>query len=286
MTTSLVAIGERHGRDCYIRSPATRNARLPMSEDRELPLLPGAYELIVVPRVDCVLADAARRAAAGADEGTLIWAGEQLAARTRRGHAWQAPAGNLHCAVVLRPDYDAGVGQQIATVAGVAAGTAIAELVAPMTGMGFRWPGDMLINELLAGQVQLAAAPAENGIWPWLIVGVSVNVAHHPENPEPELYNSIHASGEADHVRVVDVLELFARHFLRWINIWAEEGYAPVRAAWLQRARDLGQPRRLELGEHAFSGTTSGLGELGELVLDSGVDRLQHLSIAEYHGLR
>jgi BirA family biotin operon repressor/biotin-[acetyl-CoA-carboxylase] ligase len=256
-----------------------------MSEDRELPLLPGAYELSIVPRVDCVLADAARRAAAGADEGTLVWADEQRAARTRRGHAWEAPAGNLHCAVVLRPDYDTGVGQQIATVAGVAAGAAVAEVVAPMTGMGFRWPGDVLVNELLAGQVQLAAAPPAGGIWPWLVVGVSLNVAHHPENPEPEAYNSIHASGEAEHVRVVEVLELFARHFLRWINIWAEEGYAPVRAAWLQRARDVGQPRRLELGPRIVSGTTRGIGECGELLLDSGADRLQQVTIAEYHGL-
>lgn len=256
-----------------------------MSDDRELPLLPGPYELTIVSRVDCVLADAARRAAAGADEGTLLWAGEQHAARTRRGHAWQAPAGNLHCAVILRPDFDSQVGQQLAIVAGVAAGAAIAEVVAPMTGMGFRWPGDLLVNELLAGQVGLAAGPAVGGRWPWLAVAASINVAHHPQNPEPEAYNSIHASGEADHVRVVELLELFARHFLRWINIWAEDGYAPVRAAWMQRARDMGQPRRLELGARTVSGTTRGIGELGDLVLDSGADRLQHVSIAEYFQL-
>jgi BirA family biotin operon repressor/biotin-[acetyl-CoA-carboxylase] ligase len=86
-------------------------------------------------------------------------------------------------------------------------------------------------------------------------------------------------------VRVVDVLELFARHFLRWLSIWSQQGYAPVRGAWVQRARDVGQPRRLELGERVLSGTTRGIGELGELVLDTGADRPQRVSVAEYFAL-
>ncbi len=256
-----------------------------MHEDRELPSLPGPYELIVVPEVDSVLAEAARRAEAGADEGTLIWAGSQRAARTRRGHPWDAPHGNLHCALVLRPDYDNATAQQVCTVAAVAAGAAIAEVVAPMTGMGFRWPGDLLINELLAGQVQLAAPPGAADPWPWLAVAVSVNVAHHPENPEPERYNSVHDSGEADHVRALHVLEHFARHFLRWINVWAEEGYGPVRQAWLQRARDQGETRTLEFGDATLGGVVRGLGEHGELLLDTGADRAQIVSVARYFGL-
>ena len=51
------------------------------------------------------------------------------------------------------------------------------------------------LDYLAEREAQLKAFQAD---WPWLVVGASVNVAHHPENPEPELYNSIHASGEAD----------------------------------------------------------------------------------------
>jgi len=256
-----------------------------MHEDRELPSLPGPYELIIVPEVDSVLAEAARRAHAGAEEGTLIWAERQHDARTRRGHAWDAPRGNLHCGLVLRPEHDNATAQQICTVASVAAGAAIAEVVAPMTGMGFRWPGDLLINELLAGQVQLAAPAGGADPWPWLALALSVNVAHHPQNPEPELFNSVHASGDADHVRVVDVLEQFARHFLRWINLWAEDGYAPVRRAWLQRARDLGETRTLAFGDDTLSGVVRGLGPHGELLLDGGADRQITVSVARYYGL-
>jgi BirA family biotin operon repressor/biotin-[acetyl-CoA-carboxylase] ligase len=256
-----------------------------MHDQRELPSLPGPYELCMLPAVDSVLAEAVRRADAGAEEGTLLWASSQRDARTRRGHRWEAPEGNLHCATILRPDFDNRTAEQICTVAGVAAGAAIAELVAPMTGMGYRWPGDLLINELLSGQVQLAAPPGAGDPWPWLVVAVSVNVSEHPENPEPEAFNSIHDSGEADHVRAMDVLELYSRHFLRWINLWAEDGYEPVRAAWLQRARDVGENRRLELPARSVEGTVRGIGEHGELVLDTGADRTQRVSVAEYFSL-
>ena len=252
------------------------------------PLLPSAYELVMVDEVDSVLAEASRRAAEGADEGTLVWAQSQAHARTRR-HAWAAPAGNLHCALIIRPDFDNQRAQQLCAVATLAAGSAIAEVVAPMTGMGLRWPGDLLVNELLAGQVQLAAAPcADTGTgkrWPWLVLALSVNVAHHPENPEPEEFNSIHDCGESKDVTPLEVLELFTRHFLRWINIWAEDGFTPVHDEWMMRARDIGVPRALPFEHGHYVGINRGIGEHGELLLDTGATQPVTLSVAEYFAL-
>ena len=245
------------------------------------PMLPSAYELIVIDEVDSVIAEASRRAEAGADEGTLVWAHRQTGARTRR-HPWYAPDGNLHCALVIRPDFDNQHAQQLCAVASIAAGSAIAEVVAPMTGMGLRWPGDLLLNELLAGQVQLAVPGGEDKQWPWLVIALSVNVSHHPQNPEPEEFNSIHDSGESKDVRSIEVLELFTRHFLRWINIWAEEGFAPVRNEWQMRARDIGLPRALPFAHGHYVGITRGIGEHGELLLDTGAAQPVNLSIAEY----
>jgi len=252
--------------------------------DQELPVLPSAYELVAVDKVDSVLDEAIRHAEAGADEGTLVWAREQLCARTRR-HAWHGPAGNLHCAIIIRPDFDNLRSQQLCAVACLAAGSAIAEVVAPMTGMGLRWPGDLLVNELLAGQIQLATPPGDEKQWPWLVIGLSINVAHHPQNPEPEEFNSIHDSGDSKDVTPVEVLELFTRHFLRWINIWAEDGFKPVRDEWAMRARDIGFPRALSFEHGHYVGICRGIGDNGELLLDTGAAQPTALSIAEYFSL-
>ena len=35
---------------------------------------------------------------------------------------------------------------------------------------------------------------------------------------------------------MTDLLESIARYFLRWTTSWQEDGFAPVRAAWMERA--------------------------------------------------
>ena len=164
-------------------------------EPDQSPQLPPHYALVRRARVDSAVAEAIRQARDGAEEGTLVWADEQSDARTRSGHAWFSPPGNLHCALVLRPDYDKARSGELAYVAAVAAGSALAELLAPMTGLRYRWPGDLLINELDAGRILLAASDSGGERYDWLVIGIMVNVALHPPNPEPERYNSVHASG-------------------------------------------------------------------------------------------
>ena len=248
------------------------------------PQLPSPYELIMLDEVDSVLAEGVRRATDGANEGTLIWAQRQSEAKTRR-FDWDAPAGNLHCAIILQPEFDNSQAEQLCAVTTLAAGSAIAELVAPMTGMGVRWPGDLLINELLAGHVQIASPASKEQPWPWLVIALSINVVHHPENPEPEEFNSIHDSGDCKEVTVIEVLERFTRHLLRDLNRWADDGFQPVGKAWALRARDIGETRQLDFAGSHYKGTVKGVGENGELVLECDDDQIVTVSVAEYFSL-
>ena len=50
--------------------------------------LPRDYELIVHESLDDVLTEAARLAAQGAEEGTVVWAHKQTSARTPGGAPW------------------------------------------------------------------------------------------------------------------------------------------------------------------------------------------------------
>ena len=198
-------------------------------------LLPHQYEPVVLDRVDDVVREAVRRAEEGADEGTFVVAREQSEARTRSGAPWFSPAGNAHCAILLRPDFPNAKAGQLVYVAGVSAGAALAGLLSPMTGLRYRWPNRILLNELDAGRIVLAAPGLAPDPMPWLVVGLMMNVAHHPENPEPEAYNSVHASGSPE-VGAEAVIEDFARHFLASINRWANEGFEPIARAWSARA--------------------------------------------------
>lgn len=249
-----------------------------------LPRLPSAYELVVLDRVDSVVEEAVRRARQGAGEGTLIWAREQTHARTVRGKQWYAPCGNLHCALIIEPEYDNLTAQQLLYIAAISTGTAIADLISAMTGLRWRWPGEILINDLKSGMLHFSAPGDDANPYPWLVLGVSVNVAQHPPNPEPERFNSMHASGTPE-ASVEALLEGFSRHFLAWINRWADEGFEPVRKAWTLRADGIGEAVTLCSRGNKLSGKLVGINHRGEaeLELDDGITR--EVSIAEYFRL-
>ena len=169
-------------------------------------------------------------------------------------------------------------------MAALSAGSALAGLLSPMTGLRYRWPNDLLINDLRAGQVLLGAADTDSDPYEWLTVGVMINVEQHPPNPEPEEFNSVQASG-AGEVTAVQVLEDFARYFLSWINRWAEDGFEPIGRQWQIRADGIGDEVELHMGDRFPGGTFVKLDDQGRLVV-MGPDQIERcISIDEYFGL-
>lgn len=248
-------------------------------------LLPHQYEPTVLDEVDDVVREAGRRAESGADEGTFVVAATQSDARTRSGRPWFSPAGNAHCAIVLRPDFPNARAGQLLYVAAVSAGSALAGLLSPMTGLRYRWPNRILLNELDAGRVVLSAPGLDVDPMPWLVIGLMVNVAHHPENPEPEAYNSVHASGSPD-IGAEAVIEDFARHFLATINRWDEAGFEPIARAWRARAasfEDAAAPGTPTGATPAFHGQELDSG--GALRLRGEDGRMRVLSVLEHFGI-
>ena len=247
------------------------------------PRLPPQFELVTLPRSDSIMDAALERARDGAGEGTLVWTREQSSATTRRGNPWVAYPGNLHCALIIEPDYPNEESWQLAYVNVLAVGSAIAEMVSPMTGLRFAWPNRLLINNLLAARLDMAATEPARDPYPALVLGASVNVAVHPPQPEPEEFNSIYASG-APEITVVDVLEAYASHFLSWSGRWADEGFAPIARAWRLRADGLGAPATIRLMDGPLECRVDDIDDDGALVLeaDGGPRRI---TVGEYFGL-
>ena len=254
-----------------------------MPRTEKPPRLPPQFELVALERTGNVMEAALERAREGAGEGTLVWVREQTSARTRRDKAWIGYEGNLHCALIIEPDYPNEESWQLAYVNTLAVGSAMAEMVSPMTGLRFRWPNRLLVNDLLAARLDIAATDPTRNPYPALVLGASVNVAVHPPQPEPEEYNSIHASG-APEITVVDVLEAYASHFLAWSSRWAEEGFGPIRRAWRIRADGLGSDAEIRLLDGPVEGRVDDVDESGALVLDTDRGR-RRITIAEYFGL-
>ena len=70
--------------------------------------------------------------------------------------------------------------------------------------------------------------------------------------------------GGGDRVRQ-GLLEIFARHFLNWVNRWQDDGFDPIRTMWLRHAPGHGEKIELELGGERLSGTFGGIDDDGAL---------------------
>ncbi|MBM3598335.1 MAG: biotin--[acetyl-CoA-carboxylase] ligase [Alphaproteobacteria bacterium] len=237
-----------------------------MTSQAGRPQLPPAYRLVSLDRVDSTNDEAHRLAEAGAADGTLVWAQEQMSGRGRRGRAWHSPRGNLYCSLVLRPDAGPAQAAQLSFVACLGVGEAVGSLLPPPALLRYKWPNDVLLDDRKISGILLEAKSAPGAARvDYVVLGVGVNVTSHPEDAETPA-TDLAARGAT--AAVAQVLSAFAGHFAAWAARWTREGFAPVRQAWLARARGVGEPIRVRLEGSTLEGRFATLDDSGALVLD------------------
>ncbi len=191
-----------------------------------------------------------------------------------------SPPGSLQCAIILRLDDPPDVAVQVSYVAAVSLAATIAQFVMPQTELRFRWPNDVLLYDAKAAGLWLHAAPVHEGVYPWLVVGVGVNVDIAPEEPKQPV-TSMRFEGGAD-TSAAELLEVFSRNFLSWINRWADEGFNTLQRAWSLRPNGLGQPITLQLKSGTLEGNFAALDDDGSMLLELADKRQQRVSLREF----
>ena len=230
-------------------------------------ILPPAYRLVALESVDSTNEEAKRRAREGAEDGTLVWAKEQNAGRARRGRDWRSPAGNLYLSLVLRPDAPPSRHGELGFVAALAVGATVGAFVPPLVDLRYKWPNDVLVSGRKASGILLESESGAD----WVILGVGINVESFPTGTEtPATSLREEGAGEAT---VEEVLDCFAHAFLLWVNRWVDDGFGPIRAAWLGRAQGLGARIRVRLPNETLEGRFADLDISGALILETDAGR-------------
>ena len=189
----------------------------------------------------------------------------QSAGRGRLGRVWQSPPGNLYASTLVRLRPTDPPAASLAFVAAVA----LEEVVRAYASWGLKGDADPILlkwpNDLLIGGAKLSGILLE-GAGEAVIIGVGLNLAHHPEGLERPV-TSLAAQGlEAPDPALV--LEDLAAAFQRWLERWRNEGLAPIRAAWLARAHARGTALTANLPDgESIDGLFDGLDPDGALIL-------------------
>ena len=156
------------------------------------------------------------------------------------------------------------------------AALAVADLASafvPAALVSLKWPNDTLIAGRKAAGILVESGQAADGAL-WVAVGVGVNLATPPENPERP------ATAFADHMRApppapLDALTILATALAQWFELWERLGFLPIAEAWTQKAHGLGERCQARLASETIHGVAEGLDGDGALRLktDQGVVR-------------
>jgi BirA family biotin operon repressor/biotin-[acetyl-CoA-carboxylase] ligase len=211
-------------------------------------------------------AEALARARAGARGPLWITAQSQSTGRGRRGSQWASPPGNLYATLLLTEPSPAELAPQLSFVAALALHDAIAGC-APQLGpaLKVKWPNDLLVAQakvagiLIEGEGESVFSVA---------IGVGVNCISHPSNTAyPATDLAAAGSSVAPDVLFTGLSAAMQQRLAQWNH---GQGFAAIRAGWLERAAGLGEILRVRLPERELSGRFRGLDESGRLLLEQG----------------
>jgi BirA family transcriptional regulator, biotin operon repressor / biotin---[acetyl-CoA-carboxylase] ligase len=232
---------------------------------------PGGYHLT---RLDAVGStnDVAKSAAmAQAVDGTVFWTPHQTAGRGTHGREWSTPPGNLAVSIVKRPRMPMRFASQAALVTAVSLAEALTDLGLRPGRVRLKWPNDVMVDGSKISGILLEGF-ADGPSVSWLVVGVGVNVLHHPAETRHPATNLALAGLDTD---AETVLRHFLHAFDRWWNRWRHYDFQVVATAWAARTlHKPGDMLQITQADHTLTGRYKGLAHDGALVVE-GPDGLE-----------
>jgi BirA family transcriptional regulator, biotin operon repressor / biotin---[acetyl-CoA-carboxylase] ligase len=228
------------------------------------------HNIIRFADIDSTNDEIARCAEAGAADGLWVMADRQSQGRGRRARSWESqPNGNLYCSRLVRVQPGEPPMQQLSFVAALAVHQVLAPLVPDLK---LKWPNDLLVD----GQKLTGILLEGGGNNQWLVIGIGINLAAHPEGlerPATDVYRLTGVRHEPERI-----LSALAVAFDAWRQRWRDGGFPVIKVAWLKNSIGLGARLQAQLGDESLTGVFAGLADDGalQLQLDSGVLRLIH----------
>jgi BirA family biotin operon repressor/biotin-[acetyl-CoA-carboxylase] ligase len=237
-----------------------------------------AVPILAFDEIDSSNSEARRRAEAGETGPLWITALRQSAGRGRRGRNWETGEGNLAATLLMTTDREPRDAAQVSFVAALAVSD-LARAYLPAERVKVKWPNDVLVDgRKLAGILVESGQRPEGGLW--LAIGVGFNLAKAPENPErPATTLAAETLTPPPTPRVA--LEGLAAAFADWLEVWGDQGFAAIAAAWTARAHGLGQACTARLPAETVDGVAEGLDSDGALRLRLADGNLRRITAGD-----
>ncbi|MEV0690976.1 biotin--[acetyl-CoA-carboxylase] ligase [Streptomyces sp. NPDC050388] len=227
----------------------------------------------VVQRTGSTNSDLVARAAEGkAEEGTVLVAEEQTAARGRLDRHWTAPArSGLSFSVLLRPtEVPVARWGWLPLLTGVAVATGLSRTAGVDTAL--KWPNDLLVT--VGGKERKAAGILAERAGDGVVIGVGINVSLRADELPVPTAGSLALAGAVNTDRD-PLLRGVLRSLEDWYGRWRAAGGDPavsgLQETYAAGCATLGRTVRAELpGDRVLVGEAVAVDGDGRLVLATG----------------
>lgn len=219
------------------------------------------------PLIDSTMDEARRLIESGQSlDGELIWADEQSKGRGRQSRTWITCPGNFMGTIVLNPKVPASKAAEISFVTALAVGETVKLFIPNTYQIHYKWPNDVLVEGKKIAGILLEAVNLPTQASPWISIGIGINVQSHPENV---FFKStcINKFAKKD-LNLLDIQSRLCALFEKYLNIWRQEGFSPIRKFWLKSAANLGKRINVISGENTITGKFIEIDSQGRLILE------------------
>jgi BirA family biotin operon repressor/biotin-[acetyl-CoA-carboxylase] ligase len=223
-----------------------------------------AFDVRHYDSIDSTNDEAMRLAREGVAHGTVVHADQQTAGRGRLTRRWSSPAGNLYVSIVLHPNMSAARSVELGFVAALAAADAVDALLPRGVRATLKWPNDVLVR---GGKIAGILLEQTNDA---LILGIGLNVLQAPSDVSHQVSTIVGCGGLAS---VDGAREKLLAALANWWETWQQDGFDPIRIAWLARAHPIGSKLTVRLADRLVIGAFAGIDENGVLLLDTAEGR-------------
>ena len=201
-----------------------------------------------------------------AQHAQLIMADEQTQGRGRQGRKWNSNKGNFTGTFIFDLDVPPFKAAELSFVTAVVVGECIKSFVPNNVDVCYKWPNDVLVDQCkIAGVLLEAHDPNQLG-HTWLSIGIGLNIQSFPEDTTIQA-TCLNAFAK-EKLTLTQVQQRLCDRFQRYFQIWATEGFEPIRQIWLEDAASRSKQLSVLSGNETVTGKFVDLDQHGRLVLE------------------
>lgn len=202
----------------------------------------------------------------GAEEGTIVIAGEQTKGRGRLDRKWlSAPDKNILMSLLLRPELPPSKAFLLTMMTSVA----IVKAIKKETGLNtlIKWPNDIYYNNKKLAGILTELNSDRKGI-KYAIIGIGLNVNLDPDNYKEirEIATSLYKETGKIIIRN-NLLRRILTEIEKEYNLLKRNKIDKIRRAWTKRSMVLGKPVTLSGDDYSEEGIAESINEDGSLIL-------------------